>query len=226
MERRGDPRPRHGIARRRWAGPGGVIAVDPVVLRPLLAHLAPAMVGLKAGRWRNILSLTNAALAHVGIVVIQGRIAAPPSPAWTAILGHLETGPGRNFHLWRFARYCTQMGIEPEAVSDAVLATYQRDLETRSLVSQPARGAREAARCWNEAVSTLPDWPQQRLAAPDNRRSFAPPGRHFPKACVATSMPGANGRAAPTRSMSGPFQPDARPRWRPAGGRSSRISAP
>jgi hypothetical protein len=84
------------------------IAANPSELCPLLAGLTPAMVGHRPGRWKNILSLLSAALAHVGIVRVQGRIRDKPSSAWLAIHNRLDTGAGRHFHLWRFARYCSQ----------------------------------------------------------------------------------------------------------------------
>ncbi len=46
----------------------------------------------------------------------------------------------RHFHAWRFARYCTLRGIEPEAVDAAVLARYLQDLTYRSLAIEPDRG--------------------------------------------------------------------------------------
>ena len=87
--------------------PAEAIAADPKILRPLLAKLTPAMVGHRPGRWRNILSLATAALAHTGIVAVQGRIREAPSEEWLAILRLLAPGQKRHFRLWRLARYAT-----------------------------------------------------------------------------------------------------------------------
>ena len=156
------------------------IPADPAVLRSMLAGLNAPMVGLRPGRWRNVLSLVTATLAHLGIIIIQGRIREAPSPAWLRILPLISGGFAPHFHLWRFARYCTKQGIEPSSVGNTVLAAYQRDLETRSLVSDPARCVREAARFWNATSEASSEWPQRRLNVPDNRRSFAPPWEAFP----------------------------------------------
>lgn len=163
--------------------PPEIIAATPPALRPLLAGLTPAMVGCRPGRWRNILSLVTAALAHLGIVLVQGRICEAPSPAWQMILKPLGKGTGaaRHFHLWRFARYCTQKSIEPTAVDDTVIATYRQDLEQRSLVTEPARATRDAARFWNAAADAHPDWPQRRLAVLDNRPYYALPWEAYPE---------------------------------------------
>jgi integrase len=164
--------------------PAEVIPANPKTLRAEMKGLTAAMVGMKTGRWKNVQSLVGAALGHFGIVVVQGRIREAPSPEWQAILGLLETDAGRHFHLWRFARYCTQTGVAPDAVCDALIARYEDDLICRSLVSEPERSAREAARFWNEAAAAHPAWPQQRLALPDNRNVFAPGWETYPESLV------------------------------------------
>ncbi len=164
--------------------PPEAIPADPAQLRDAIAPLTPAMVGLKPGRWRNVQSLTAAALAHAGIVTVQGRLREKPSAAWLSILSLLGSGIGRHFHLWRFARYCSQAGIAPEAVNDSVIAQYERQLITESLVSEPKRAAREAARAWNAAVAAHPQWPQQKLRVPDNRLVFAPDWTAYPASLI------------------------------------------
>jgi integrase len=165
--------------------PPETILTTPTTLRPALANLTAAMVGLGTGRWRNIQSLTAMALAHAGIILVHGRIREPPSPAWSRILDLLKPAnasvePGKHFHLWRFARYVTLKGIAPATVDDAVIAGYLDDLEHRSLVSDPARAARDAARFWNAAADAHPGWPQQRLSVADNRPNYALPMESYP----------------------------------------------
>jgi integrase len=160
------------------------IPADPKALRARMKGLTPAMVGLKAGRWRNVQSLVSTALAHYGLVLVQGRIRAAPAPEWLAILQLLDTGAGRHFHLWRFARYCTQTGITPPTVNDAAIAKYQDDLTKHSLVTEPERAAREVARFWNEAATIHSNWPQQRLSVPDNRRTYAPSWDAYPESLI------------------------------------------
>lgn len=158
-----------------------VISSDPVELRRLLRDVTPAMAGFRPGRWRNVLSLVTTALSHLGVVVVQGRIATAPSAEWLAILGLLEPGAERHFHAWRFARYCTVRDVPPTAVDDAMLETYRADLEHRSLVSEPVRAAREVARLWNAAADQHPAWPQCRLTVPDHRQAFSPPLSFYPQ---------------------------------------------
>ncbi len=138
------------------------------------------MTGHRPGRWRNVLSLVTAALAHAGIVRVQGRIREKPAPDWLAVLGLLETHQQRHFHLWRFARWASSHGVAPTQVDDELIARYRQELKTRSLVTEPARAARDAARYWNMAATTHPGWPQQRLTVPDNRKTYAVPWEAFP----------------------------------------------
>ena len=72
--------------------PPETIAAAPATLRPLMAGLTSAMVGCRPGRWKNVLSLVTAALAHLDIVLVQGRICEAPSPAWQTILRPLGKG--------------------------------------------------------------------------------------------------------------------------------------
>ncbi len=54
--------------------PLDMIATDPEQLRGLLANTTPAMAGFKSGRWNNIRSLTQQALAHVGVVTVPSDL--------------------------------------------------------------------------------------------------------------------------------------------------------
>lgn len=160
--------------------PMAVVSSNPVELRRLLHGVTPAMAGFRPGRWRNVLSLVTTALAHLGVIVVQSRIATAPSAEWQAILALLEPGQERHFHAWRFARYCTVRDILPAAVDDAVLEAYLADLEHRSLVSEPVRAAREVARLWNAAADQHLAWPQCRLTVPDHRLTFSPQLTSYP----------------------------------------------
>lgn len=160
--------------------PAEMIAADPKTLRPQVAHLTPAMAGYKPGRWRNILSATGSALEYAGVVAVPGRLNLAPSAAWRAVLGMQEAGAHRHFNLWRFARYATHNGIEPDMVDDGVIERYRLDLEERSLVTEPDRAARDAARYWNMAAEAHEAWPQQRLTVPDNRDVYSLPWERYP----------------------------------------------
>jgi hypothetical protein len=152
-----------------------MISTCPRALRPMLVGLTPTIVGVSAGRWRNTLSFLGGALRHQDPDFVPRRHDLKPSPAWASCLGLLKDGPHTTYYLGKLARYATQRGVEPAAINDASMAQFEEDLTSRSLVTEPARLAREAAKAWNCASDTYLGWPQQRLTIPDNRELFSLP---------------------------------------------------
>jgi integrase len=164
--------------------PLDMISTDPAQLRGLLANTTPAMAGFKSGRWNNIRSLTQQALAHVGVVTVPSHARAELSPAWKALLQPLTTY-GDRYKLSRLGRYCTDAGIEPAAVDDAVLAGFRDDLRTASLVSSPDRLHRDAITAWNRGMAASSTWPETSLTVPDNRDTYAIPWTDLPASLKA-----------------------------------------
>jgi integrase len=164
--------------------PLDAIPAEPAALRARLDGATSAQMGHRPGRWRNIRSLVSAALARVGRIRLPARLDLAPAPAWEALLKKPLPRDAR-FRLGRFARYCTAQGIDPAEVDDAVLARFRADLETGSLVADPARAQREAALRWNLAAAAHPDWPQQRLTVPDHRLYYTPDWTAYPPGLLA-----------------------------------------
>lgn len=160
--------------------PIDVLPADPARLKPFLKGITPAIVGLKSGRWNNVVSLVTSALTRAGLIAIAGRIDCKPSEAWNALLALLPKAPSRHFHLGRFARWSTLRGIEPDQITDAALRCYGDDLAVRSLVTNHARGPRDVAQAWNRAAAGHPCWPQVRLSVPDNRNIYSLPWEAYP----------------------------------------------
>ncbi len=156
------------------------LPAEPIGLRPLLAGLTPAMARLTPGSWRNALSDLGAALAHGRPAMLPRRFDLIPSPGWAELLDGLRPRSQDLFYLGRLARYCTRLGLEPDCVDDALLARYLDDLHHNSLVSDPGRVMREAARAWNAAAARDPEWPRKRLTVPDNRIRYSLPWGSYP----------------------------------------------
>lgn len=157
--------------------PLDAIPAAPARLRPMLAGVTPAMAKISTASWRNAVSLLGTAIDHVEGGILPRRFNSAPSEAWTALLAGAQAGRGGGrravFYLGRLSRYATQLGVEPEGVDDALLARYQADLTSRSLVAEPARVARETARAWNQTADSHEEWPAQRLTVPDNTVRFS-----------------------------------------------------
>ena len=187
--------------------PAEMIPADALALRALMKGRTAAMVGLKTGRWQNVLSLVGAALGHCRIIVVQGRIREAPAPAWMTVLGLLPKNAGLRFNLSRFARYCTLIQVMPDAVSDAVLARYETDSTERSLAVEPQRSARDVARLWNKVADANATWPQQRLSVPDNRNHYSPGWETYPQSLVRDANAWCEGLGESDPFADRPFRP-------------------
>lgn len=161
-----------------------MIPTDPVALRPLLADFPAARANLSPGRWRNIRSLVQRALAHVGLTIVPGRSEQKLPPVWDALLAGLAND-GDRYKLGRFGRYCASVGTEPGAVDDAVLIDYLDDLRARSLAAEPERLHRDVIQAWNRCRAIDPAWPESDLLVPDNRDVYALPWDRFPPSLKA-----------------------------------------
>jgi integrase len=159
--------------------PLDMIPTDPQKLQRLIGDMPPAMAGVSAGRWRNIRSLVQAALAQFGLVSLPVRSLQGLPPLWAELLEGVGPYPVR-YRLGRFARYCTGRGVAPGGVCQDVLDDFLEDLLTHSLVAEPARVHRDLITAWNRCATTQPGWPSVVLVVPDNRDTYAVPWDAFP----------------------------------------------
>jgi integrase len=164
--------------------PLDTLSTDPVSLRALMANRSPKQMGFEPGRWRNIRSLLNAAMARCGLVQVPGRLDNPLSPAWAALF-EKDLNKDARFRVGRFARWCSREGIVPESVDDAVLQRFGKVQETASLIDDPKRRTHDIAVLWNRAVASHPDWPQRHLTVPDNRLYYTPDWTVYPASLMA-----------------------------------------
>lgn len=145
------------------------IPAHPAYLRESLAALSPAMAGVSAGRWSNVVGLTRAALKIAGVATMPGRYTEPLTSAWAELYRHLNHRRLRE-GLSRFARFCGSCGITPFEVDDGVAAAFLRVLENRGIIRKPRQVHRMMCITWNRAANTLATWPQSRLAVPSTKR--------------------------------------------------------
>jgi integrase len=145
---------------------------EPRLLRPKLAKLTPAMVGVKPRTWANIKSLTLKALKHAGLKSMAGRSREPLSPSWEALRSLL---PDKHWQsgLSRFMSYCSAAGIAPEAVTAATFSAFAVEVEGYSFVRDPGGLYRDTCKLWNQAAKTIPGWVRLEVPVPDRRRNFA-----------------------------------------------------
>jgi integrase len=160
------------------------IPAHPVHLRERIKDLNAAMVGIEERRWRNVLSLTRAALKHAGLARIPARSRVALDPDWKEAVGHLDL-KSLQCGLSRLARYCTAASISPAEINDETMAKFLDDLEQGGLIRSPRSIHRTACLAWNKAVDTFPSWPRQKLKIPSYRKDYALPWSKFPASLKA-----------------------------------------
>ncbi|OJY64450.1 MAG: hypothetical protein BGP12_15240 [Rhodospirillales bacterium 70-18] len=137
------------------------------------------MMGLSAGRWRNVLSDIQFALGWAGLSRIPARYTEKLSPQWATLISGIAL-MGDRYKLGHFGRYCGRAGIVPADVTAPVMDRFLNDLLLYSLIQEPERRHRDAVMAWNRCVGLYPAWPQLRLAVPDNRSTYSLPWSTFP----------------------------------------------
>lgn len=155
----------------RLAGlpPSGVIAS----LRDLFRRLdrvCPAQHDISPKRLANIRSDLRRAFHLVGWKPRANRNTF--TPAWTALASRLPN-EHKKAALSRFMRYCSERGIEPDGVDDAVAQAYQREIEEVDYCRRPQVAFRDTVRVWNAMVGVIEGWPAVTLTRPDHSRTWA-----------------------------------------------------
>jgi integrase len=104
----------------------------------------------------------------------------PLSPVWDRLRIQL-TDPSTRYRLMPLMRFCSGVGIAPDAVDEAVIDRYM-DHRTRTTVrASDAASRRILARLWNAAVGKIEGWPQLRLMEPPVKSAEGPAWDDFPK---------------------------------------------
>jgi integrase len=127
-------------------------------------------VGVSKKRITNLKTSLNRALKLVGSKPQAKPISAVSAPwrrLWTALPAP-ATGSYLRPRLSRLIRKMDALGLDPdeldaesaESASQALLADYEAD----PLTTQPAYQMRRTIRAWNQAVGTIPGWPQTPIA--------------------------------------------------------------
>jgi integrase len=151
------------------------IPARPTALRHGLDQLDWSAFEISRKTVQNLRSEIKAILRHVGTADFPNTRGLPLAPAWRVLWDRLLSDRHRR-GLGRFARYCSAKGIAPTAVDDEVVATFIEAAEKGGFVRKPGNLHRQVCRAWNECVDHVDNWPQKRLAVPDNRR----PARSIP----------------------------------------------
>jgi integrase len=164
--------------------PAAETPADPTWLRPRIARIAPAAIGVSPKTWSNVLSDAHAALDLCDVV--ERRFANITGlnddwrPLWDAVIasGDQSLAPA----LGRFVRFLDRLGIAPEDVADVHADAYEAALRLNELRKSPEETRRQAVYGWNLATRRIRTWPQQRLTLPNRSNRYALDPSAFPLA--------------------------------------------
>lgn len=161
-----------------------VLSLDPAVtdagdlaaLQDRLATAAPERSGLSRARWSVVRSQVLRALELTGAASPLRTAAIPLSPNWEAFLAAIPQ-QGQRLALSRFARFCSQQQVGPDAVSQMTFDRFGETLTAASLVRNPVDIWRDAARAWMALpAGILASAPAQVTVPPQAR--VQKPGRY------------------------------------------------
>ncbi|WP_266019670.1 tyrosine-type recombinase/integrase [Brucella intermedia] len=139
----------NSVARLLGRSPNDLPA-DVPALRDLIAALHHVQAGTTRKRLSNIRADLAAAL-EVTSVIPPRDLTCEPSTAWRDFLEH-ATKPHHSWFLSRFSRYCSQNGVEPVAVTDAVLQGFHAWLDMRVLTADPKKVTKNTAVAFNAII--------------------------------------------------------------------------
>ena len=149
-------------------------------LRRRLERLHPKQADISKKRFANIRSDLAFALRHAGLIMKASHL-APFTPEWRALWGRITMDRMR-WNLSRFFHFCSAMQISPTAVNDCIVSDFHKALIDESLVKNSDQIYRTMVKLWNQAVETVPHWPQVRLTPPPSKReAWTLPLEAFPR---------------------------------------------
>ena len=145
--------------------PLSMIPASTVFFRQKLETFHPVQAGVTERRVQNVKSLLLKCLREVGLSTKFLPYQAEMNDDWQALYDRL---PGRyeKTALSRFMRFCSKAGIDPEAVTDTVAASYLEALRQESLVKDRRTNHQTLCRLWNKMAEIVDGWPIVQLVVP------------------------------------------------------------
>jgi integrase len=150
-------------------------------LHPKLRGLHPAQAGISKKRLANIKADVAFAVRHLGLTGTTLRNGKGLAPAWQILWDAIKDDQTR-WKVSRLFRFCSALGIEPDAVDDTTIDHLLVALEEESLISNPQATLKTTIYAWNRAAPNTLGWPSQRLRQHgDRREGWTIPLEEFPQ---------------------------------------------
>ncbi len=168
------------------------LPTDAPTLRTVLATIHPAQAGISAKSLANIKANLAAAL-RITRFAPRNLPKVEHTATWTAFLQH-ASGDHQIHALSRFVGYCCRKGIDPDGVTDVVMAGFRSYLDTRLLAKDPSKLCKEMVWTWNGIVKREA-LPLTTLTTTVNPRYRCRPLKDYPAAVQAEIADYLEGRA-------------------------------
>jgi hypothetical protein len=159
------------------------LPADPRLLRPHVAALQIAVLGISAKRMANVKSSVNAALASSAIERPCAKPIGNLSAPWADLHENIR-GSWAAAVLSPLFRYADAIGLAPEQIDDEVVASHADYRQETSLARNPQKAISKIRGAWNKAAREIAGWPAVTLSIGRKRDDYLFPWTKFPKEFV------------------------------------------
>lgn len=142
------------------------------------------MAGMLPRRWSNLKSMLRRALNLAGNPTKRARRDRPLSQSWDRMIRDCGRKDVQT-RLRPFAGHCTDRGIEPSQVDEAVFLAYAEEVRQIARSRNPLDVIKKVRRCWNKLVDAFPAELSFRARTWTNPRRWALPLEAMPKSFQA-----------------------------------------
>jgi integrase len=141
-------------------------------LRPLIAVVSPAALGISTKTWSTRISALRGAIAELDRSKPRVNRRKDLTPEWKHLFETLVAADTKfvRFAVTGFVFFLSQSGVAPAEVTNEHAVAYREDLAATQLRISG----------WNRAAREHEFWPQQRLSAPSRQKKIRPEKEDLP----------------------------------------------
>lgn len=157
------------------------LSAIPLDVRYIVDHRYKLIRGKKEftkRRKSDIVTLANRVLKRAGILSVGTKRCGDLTLTWHTLLETRSLYERAN--LSTFARYCSELGIEPAEVTLAVWQAFSDETLHQSSIKKPRATLQGVINSSNSARKTRPDWPLPEFPKLVNPRKVSLPEDQFP----------------------------------------------
>jgi integrase len=178
--RRGDLKTAVGLLARASGKDLAQIPFTAKSVRDILDLTTPAALELSDTSFAAYVGHLRYILRRLDLLKERRRAGHELRPAWAPLIDTL-TDKIAWLRLKAFVAFCSDRGLDPVVVNDAVLADYLAHLQVSDVRGSARDTVRRVAKGWNHAAETVPGWPGTRLTPPASEpRQYSLPFDAFP----------------------------------------------